>query len=83
MNFKSFVEELNSRHKKKHGVFSKVPRNPDTPPERIYWSTLSQCPQKLVSMPWRLALLLEGHGLSGWGPGVLLRLPGLRFWSCI
>lgn len=52
MNFKSFVEELNSPHKKKHGVFSKVPRNPDPPPERIYWSTLSQCPRKLVSVPW-------------------------------
>uniref|UniRef100_H0W9S3 Ciliary microtubule associated protein 2 n=1 Tax=Cavia porcellus TaxID=10141 RepID=H0W9S3_CAVPO len=49
MNFKSFVEELNSPHKKKHGVFSKVPRNPDPPPERIYWSTLSQCPRKLAT----------------------------------
>ncbi|KAG8518926.1 Lymphocyte expansion molecule [Galemys pyrenaicus] len=47
MNFKSFVEELHSRYKKKHGVFSTVPRNPENPPERIYWATLSQCPRKL------------------------------------
>ncbi|XP_004869711.1 lymphocyte expansion molecule [Heterocephalus glaber] len=57
MNFKSFVEELNSCHQKKHGVFSKVPQNPDTPPERIYWSTLSQC-------PWKLAT----SGLGSWLP---------------
>ncbi|XP_004438686.1 PREDICTED: uncharacterized protein C1orf177 homolog [Ceratotherium simum simum] len=49
MTFKSFVEELNSRHNKKRGVFSKVSRNPETPPERIYWSTLSQCPRKLAT----------------------------------
>lgn len=46
-SFKSFVDELNSRHNKKHGVFSEVPRNPKNPPERIYWSTLSQCPRNL------------------------------------
>uniref|UniRef100_A0A671DQX5 Ciliary microtubule associated protein 2 n=1 Tax=Rhinolophus ferrumequinum TaxID=59479 RepID=A0A671DQX5_RHIFE len=49
MNCKSFVEELNSRHNKKRGVFSTVPRNPKTPTERIYWATISQCPRKLVS----------------------------------
>uniref|UniRef100_A0A2K6S229 Ciliary microtubule associated protein 2 n=1 Tax=Saimiri boliviensis boliviensis TaxID=39432 RepID=A0A2K6S229_SAIBB len=49
MNFKSFVEELNSRHNKKHGVFSKLPRNPKIPTERIYWSTLSQCPRLLAT----------------------------------
>ncbi|XP_068393641.1 LOW QUALITY PROTEIN: ciliary microtubule-associated protein 2 [Eschrichtius robustus] len=49
MNFKSFVEELDSHHNKKRGVFSKVPRNPETPPERVYWATLSQCPPKLVT----------------------------------
>ncbi|XP_032350671.1 lymphocyte expansion molecule isoform X2 [Camelus ferus] len=49
MNFKSFVEELNSRHNKKRGVFSKLPRNPETPTERIYWATLSQCPRKLAT----------------------------------
>nr|XP_030726244.1 lymphocyte expansion molecule [Globicephala melas] len=48
MNFKSFVEELKSCHNKKRGVFSKVPRNPEAPPERIYWATLSQCPPKLA-----------------------------------
>ncbi|XP_011937920.1 PREDICTED: uncharacterized protein C1orf177 homolog isoform X2 [Cercocebus atys] len=49
MNFKSFVEELNSRHNKKRGVFSKLPRNPKTPTERIYWATLSQCPRTLAT----------------------------------
>ncbi|XP_004468034.2 ciliary microtubule-associated protein 2 [Dasypus novemcinctus] len=49
MNFKSFVDELNSHHNKKRGVFSKLPRNPNTPSERIYWSTLSQCPRKLAT----------------------------------
>ncbi|XP_032971345.1 lymphocyte expansion molecule [Rhinolophus ferrumequinum] len=48
MNCKSFVEELNSRHNKKRGVFSTVPRNPKTPTERIYWATISQCPRKLA-----------------------------------
>ncbi|KAM6217048.1 ciliary microtubule-associated protein 2 [Rhynchocyon petersi] len=47
VSFKSFVEELNSRHHKKRGVFSKLPRNPSTPSERIYWSTLS--PRKLAT----------------------------------
>ncbi|XP_049731503.1 lymphocyte expansion molecule [Elephas maximus indicus] len=49
MSFKSFVEELNSRHNKKRGVFSKLSRNPKTPSERIYWTTLSQCPRKLAT----------------------------------
>ncbi|XP_030182822.1 lymphocyte expansion molecule isoform X1 [Lynx canadensis] len=49
MNFTTFVEELNSRHNKKRGVFSKIPRNPETPTERIYWATLSQCPRKLAT----------------------------------
>ncbi|XP_037683058.1 lymphocyte expansion molecule [Choloepus didactylus] len=49
MNFKSFVEELNSRHNKKRGVFLKLSRNPKTPSERIYWTTLSQCPRKLAT----------------------------------
>ncbi|XP_008568368.1 PREDICTED: uncharacterized protein C1orf177 homolog [Galeopterus variegatus] len=49
MSVKSFVEELNSRHNKKHGIFSKLPRNPETPTERIYWATISQCPRKLAT----------------------------------
>ncbi|XP_044891832.1 lymphocyte expansion molecule isoform X1 [Felis catus] len=49
MNFTTFVEELNSRHNKKRGVFSKISRNPETPTERIYWATLSQCPRKLAT----------------------------------
>ncbi|XP_058573275.1 lymphocyte expansion molecule isoform X1 [Neofelis nebulosa] len=49
MTFTTFVEELNSRHNKKRGVFSKISRNPETPTERIYWATLSQCPRKLAT----------------------------------
>ncbi|KAK2107316.1 hypothetical protein P7K49_016830 [Saguinus oedipus] len=49
MNFKSFVEELNSRHNKKRGVFSKLPRNPKIPTEGIYWSNPSQCPHLLAT----------------------------------
>ncbi|XP_075396004.1 ciliary microtubule-associated protein 2 [Tenrec ecaudatus] len=48
-HFKSFVEDLNSHHNKKRGVFSKLPRNPKMPSERIYWSTLSQCPRTLAT----------------------------------
>ncbi|XP_007518107.2 ciliary microtubule-associated protein 2 [Erinaceus europaeus] len=47
VTYKSFVEDLNAPHNKKRGVFSKLPRNPKTPTERIYWTTLSQCPRKL------------------------------------
>ena len=73
MNFTTFVEELNSRHNKKRGVFSKISRNPETPTERIYWATLSQCPRKLVSVPPVACLPSSlGRGLSrgagvGWG----------------
>ncbi|XP_054576930.1 lymphocyte expansion molecule isoform X2 [Eptesicus fuscus] len=49
MSVKSFVEELNSPCNKKRGAFSKLSRNPTTPSERIYWSTLSQCPRKLAT----------------------------------
>ncbi|XP_023975723.1 ciliary microtubule-associated protein 2 [Physeter macrocephalus] len=66
MNFKSFVEELNSCHSKKRGVFSKVPRNPEAPPERIYWATLSQCPPKLLSA--FVPHLLATSGPSTWLP---------------
>lgn len=72
MNFTSFVEELNSRHNKKRGFFSKIARNPETPTERIYWATLSQCPRKLVSAPPGLPAVFSGeatlHGAGmGWG----------------
>uniref|UniRef100_A0A8C5L0K1 Ciliary microtubule associated protein 2 n=1 Tax=Jaculus jaculus TaxID=51337 RepID=A0A8C5L0K1_JACJA len=48
-DFKSFVDELNSRNNKKRGIISKFPRDPKNPTERIYWSTVSQCPRNLVS----------------------------------
>ena len=87
MNFQSFVEELNLQHNKRRGVFSKVPRNPQTPTERIYWTTLSQCPRKLVSVPsgaFRPSFLGRGLpmqrqggmevGISGESPGLGTRL---------
>lgn len=76
MNFKSFTDELNSRHNKKRGVFSQVSRNPKTPTERIYWATLSQCPRKLVSvcprpsfLSWKVAVLQGWVGGLGQGLG--------------
>ncbi|XP_006839935.1 PREDICTED: uncharacterized protein C1orf177 homolog [Chrysochloris asiatica] len=48
-SFKSFVEELNSHHNKKRGMFSKLARNPKIPTERIYWATPSQCPRTLAT----------------------------------
>ncbi|ERE83034.1 lymphocyte expansion molecule [Cricetulus griseus] len=47
MTFKSFVEELNSHDNKKRGIFSTIPRERKQPTERIYWTTLSQCPRNL------------------------------------
>jgi len=48
-NLPSFVDEWDKRQKKKHGAFSKlhvdVDRTSQTAGERIYQSTLSQCPR--------------------------------------
>uniref|UniRef100_A0A452HVG0 Uncharacterized protein n=1 Tax=Gopherus agassizii TaxID=38772 RepID=A0A452HVG0_9SAUR len=44
-NVKSFVEELDTKDRKKKGVFSTLARNPGCPTERIFWATLSQCPR--------------------------------------
>ncbi|XP_035270554.1 lymphocyte expansion molecule-like [Anguilla anguilla] len=41
----SFVEELDRPEKRKHGLFSRMCRNPECPTERIYHSTLAQCPR--------------------------------------
>ncbi|XP_074121947.1 ciliary microtubule-associated protein 2 isoform X3 [Sminthopsis crassicaudata] len=49
-SFKSFVDELNSNAKKKHGVFGKLIRNPTVPSERIYGSTPSQWPIKQTNL---------------------------------
>ncbi|XP_007480590.2 lymphocyte expansion molecule isoform X1 [Monodelphis domestica] len=43
---KTFVDELNSNARKKHGVFAKLSRSPAVPTERIYCATLSQWPIK-------------------------------------
>ncbi|KAJ8376396.1 hypothetical protein SKAU_G00069760 [Synaphobranchus kaupii] len=43
------VKELERPEKKKHGLFSKMRRNPECPTERIYHSTLAQCPRPAVS----------------------------------
>ncbi|XP_007944142.2 lymphocyte expansion molecule [Orycteropus afer afer] len=48
MSFKSFVEELNSRHKKKHGVFSKLSHSLKTS-EKSYSATSSKSPKKLAA----------------------------------
>nr|XP_056701447.1 lymphocyte expansion molecule [Euleptes europaea] len=45
---KSFLEELESKEKKKHGVFSSLARNPVIPPERLFWETVGQCPRTAV-----------------------------------
>ncbi|GAB5575113.1 lymphocyte expansion molecule isoform X1 [Prionailurus iriomotensis] len=70
MNFTTFVEELNSRHNKKRGVFSKISRNPETPTERIYWATLSQCPRKLRKLRPR-----DGKGCAQAPPASVRRKP--------
>lgn len=43
---KSFIDDLNSHDKKRHGEFSMVDRTPDVPSERIHCKTLSQWPRK-------------------------------------
>ena len=35
-------------HRRKHGRFGTVPQHPAQPTERIYCSTLSQCPRRKV-----------------------------------
>ncbi|XP_063155922.1 ciliary microtubule-associated protein 2 [Candoia aspera] len=45
-NVKSFLEELETREKKKHGVFSSYERNPDLPTERIFWARIGQVPRE-------------------------------------
>ncbi|KAJ8408514.1 hypothetical protein AAFF_G00259280 [Aldrovandia affinis] len=43
-------EGLERPEKRKHGLFSKMSRNPECPTERIYHSTLAQCPRP-ASLP--------------------------------
>ncbi|XP_066482421.1 ciliary microtubule-associated protein 2 [Tiliqua scincoides] len=45
-NIKSFLDELETKDKKRHGVFSTLPRNPGCPTERIFWTTVGQCPHE-------------------------------------
>ncbi|KAJ6632722.1 hypothetical protein lerEdw1_014627 [Lerista edwardsae] len=45
-NIRSFLDEMDTRHKKRHGVFSTLSRNPGCPTERIFWATLGQCPRE-------------------------------------
>ncbi|XP_028415767.1 lymphocyte expansion molecule-like [Dendronephthya gigantea] len=44
-DIQSFLHEFKSEHKNRHGRFLKLERFPDYPANRIYFSTLSQCPQ--------------------------------------
>ncbi|KAH0618579.1 hypothetical protein JD844_017927 [Phrynosoma platyrhinos] len=43
---KSFLEELETKEKRKYGVFSTLARNPDYPTERIFWATVGQGPHE-------------------------------------
>ncbi|XP_025032156.1 lymphocyte expansion molecule, partial [Python bivittatus] len=43
---KSFLEELETREKKKHGVFSTFARDPECPTERIFWAKIGQFPRE-------------------------------------
>ncbi|XP_015281716.1 PREDICTED: uncharacterized protein C1orf177 homolog [Gekko japonicus] len=45
---KSFLEELESKEKKKHGMFSSLVRNPACPSERIFWAAVGQGPQVAI-----------------------------------
>jgi len=42
----SFLDQWKGEHKKRHGRFGKVSRNPEIPSERIHCTTLSQWPRK-------------------------------------
>ncbi|KAM4642806.1 ciliary microtubule-associated protein 2 [Discoglossus pictus] len=46
---KSFTEELENEHKKKHGTFGTMSRYPSVPAERIYYSSLTHCPRPAKS----------------------------------
>ncbi|KAF4070854.1 hypothetical protein AMELA_G00278380 [Ameiurus melas] len=48
-NLPKFGEELQKPEKKKHGVFGSTEQYPAIPTERIYLSTLSQCPRPVTS----------------------------------
>ncbi|XP_061489125.1 ciliary microtubule-associated protein 2 [Rhineura floridana] len=45
-NVKSFLEELETKEKKKHGIFSTLVRSPRYPAERIFWSTVGLGPHE-------------------------------------
>lgn len=45
-NLKSFVNDLESIHRNRQGKFGKVDQYPEQPTERVFNSTLSQCPKE-------------------------------------
>uniref|UniRef100_A0A8C5RQF0 Lymphocyte expansion molecule n=1 Tax=Laticauda laticaudata TaxID=8630 RepID=A0A8C5RQF0_LATLA len=47
-NIKSFLDELETREKKKHGVFGTFSRDPDYPAERIFWSKIGMLSREQV-----------------------------------
>lgn len=47
--FKSNIEDMQSRHKKKHGLFSRAVKFPRRPSDRIVAYTLALCPRDPVS----------------------------------
>ncbi|CAL8256152.1 unnamed protein product [Merluccius merluccius] len=48
-DLESFCDALNRPERRKQGVFSSLQRHPSAPSERIYHSTLAQCPRSRVS----------------------------------
>uniref|UniRef100_A0A670Y2J9 Ciliary microtubule associated protein 2 n=1 Tax=Pseudonaja textilis TaxID=8673 RepID=A0A670Y2J9_PSETE len=47
-NIKSFLDELETRERKKHGVFGTFSRDPDYPTERIFWSKIGMLSREQV-----------------------------------
>ncbi|CAG2220819.1 unnamed protein product [Mytilus edulis] len=45
-NLRSFADDWGTIHRKRHGKFGKVDRTPKVPTERIFCSTLQQCPKE-------------------------------------
>lgn len=49
-SLKSFVDTWDTVHKKRQGKFGKVDQYPEKPTDRVFCSTLPQCPKEPVSI---------------------------------
>ena len=49
-DLKSFIDDWQTAHRKKHGKFGTVDQYPDFPHDRIFYSTLSQYQVRGVSI---------------------------------